>query len=71
MGDRIFEVLLYQDETGMWVAECPDVPGCVSQGETEDEAVENIKEALAGCLEARRENGLPERVVRRQIKISA
>ena len=41
-----FIVTLERDETGVIVAECPAIPGCVSQGKTEDEAVENIREAI-------------------------
>ena len=52
-------VTLERDETGMVVAECPSIPGCVSQGATEAEALENIREAIAGCLEARRANNMP------------
>jgi len=52
-------VTLERDETGMVVAECPSIPGCVSQGKTEDEALANIREAIAGCLEVRAEQGLP------------
>jgi predicted RNase H-like HicB family nuclease len=46
-------VTLDPDETGMIVAECPAIPGCVSQGRTESEALENIREAIIGCLDAR------------------
>jgi predicted RNase H-like HicB family nuclease len=46
-------VTLERDETGMVVAECPAIPGCVSQGRTEDEAIANIREAIAACVEAR------------------
>ena len=52
-------VTLERDETGMVVAECPAIPGCVSQGLTEEEALANIKEAIVGCLEVRAEEGLP------------
>ncbi|HQP38489.1 MAG TPA: type II toxin-antitoxin system HicB family antitoxin, partial [Polyangiaceae bacterium] len=52
-------VTLERDETGMIVAECPAIPGCVSQGRTEDEALANIREAVIGCLEVRAEEGLP------------
>ena len=44
---------------GGYIAECPDIPGCMSQGETEEEALENIQEAIELCLEVRREDGLP------------
>jgi predicted RNase H-like HicB family nuclease len=52
-------VTLDRDESGMIVAECPAIPGCISQGETEDAALANIREAIAGCLEARAEAGMP------------
>ena len=52
-------VTLERDESGMIVAECPAIPGCVSQGETEDEALANIREAILGCLEVRAEQGMP------------
>ena len=45
-----FTVTIDRDEDGVWVAECPAIPGCVSQGETKDEAVVNIREAIALCL---------------------
>ena len=48
-------VTLERDETGMVVAECPAIPGCVSQGKTEEEALTNIQEAIQACLEVRRE----------------
>jgi predicted RNase H-like HicB family nuclease len=52
-------VTLDRDEDGIWVAECPSIPGCVSQGKTKPEALKNIKEAVALCLEVRAERGLP------------
>jgi predicted RNase H-like HicB family nuclease len=52
-------VTLERDETGRVVAECPAIPGCVSEGATEDEALANIHEAVVGCLEVRAEAGLP------------
>jgi len=56
-------VTLDRDEDGMWVVECPSIPGCVSQGKTKSEALKNIKEAIALCLEVRAERGLPLTVV--------
>jgi predicted RNase H-like HicB family nuclease len=44
-------VTLYQDEDGWFVVECSAIPGCMSQGRTEEEAIENIKDAFAGCLQ--------------------
>ncbi|MDH4079536.1 MAG: type II toxin-antitoxin system HicB family antitoxin [Nitrospira sp.] len=49
-----YRVLLEQDEDGVYVAECPSLPGCVSQGNTREEAVANIKDAMAGYLESLR-----------------
>ncbi len=48
-----FPTVIYQDEDKMWIVECPAIPGCVSQGRTREEAMENIKEAIALCLEVR------------------
>ncbi len=62
-------VTLERDETGMIVAECPAIPGCISQGKTEDEAMENIREAIAACVEARAENGIPVTVSVREIEV--
>ena len=61
---------LERDETGVIVAECSAIPGCVSQGKTEDEAVENIREAIQACIEARAANGMPLTVVTREIEIA-
>jgi predicted RNase H-like HicB family nuclease len=52
-------VTLQRDETGMIVAECPAIPGCVSQGHTEEEALQNVQEAIRGCLEAGVAHGMP------------
>ena len=65
-----FLVNLERDETGMVVAECPAIPGCVSQGRTEQEAMENIREAIEGCLEARQANGMPLTVAIREIEVA-
>ena len=64
-----FIVNLERDETGMIVAECPAIPGCVSQGHPEDEALENIKEAITGCLETRQANGMPLTVSTREVEV--
>ena len=54
-----FTATLERDEDGVWIAECPSIPGCVSQGQTRDEALANVKEAIALCLEVRAEHGMP------------
>ncbi len=63
-------VTLERDETGMLVAECPAIPGCISQGKTEEEALANIREAIQACLEARVANGLPLTVAIRQVEVT-
>jgi predicted RNase H-like HicB family nuclease len=65
-----FNVTLDRDEDGVWVVECPSIPGCVSQGKTREEALENIAEAIALCLEVRAERGLPLTVETRQIEVA-
>jgi len=54
-----FTISIFQDEDGMFVAECPAIPGCVSQGKTKQEAEKNIREAIKECLEVRAEKGMP------------
>lgn len=67
----IFNITIERDEDGFWVVECPSIPGCVSQGETKTEAVENIKDAIKVCLEVRAEKGLPLTVETRQVEVAA
>jgi predicted RNase H-like HicB family nuclease len=62
-------VTLEQDETGMVVAQCPSIPGCVSQGTTESEALETVREAIAGCLEARKANNMPLTIAVREVEV--
>jgi len=50
-----FTVTIDRDEDGVWIVECPAIPGCVSQGKTREEALSNIKEAIQLCLEVRAE----------------
>jgi predicted RNase H-like HicB family nuclease len=54
-----FRVLIEQDEDGVFVAEVPSLPGCVSQGATRREAVQNVEEAIAAYLESLNERGEP------------
>ena len=65
-----FLITIDRDEDGVWVTECPSIPGCVSQGRTKDEAVANIQEAIQLCLEVRAEKGLPLTVETRQLQIA-
>lgn len=65
-----FTVTLDRDEDGVWVAECPAIPGCVSQGRTRDEALKNLDEAIRACLEVRAERGMPLTLETRQLEIA-
>ncbi len=62
-------VTLFQDEDGVFVAECPSIPGCVSQGKTEEEALENVRQAIRECLEVRAERGMPLTVTTREVEV--
>jgi predicted RNase H-like HicB family nuclease len=63
-------VTLERDETGIFVVECPSIPGCISQGKTEQEAIANIREAIVGCLETRAANGMPLTVDVREVEVN-
>jgi predicted RNase H-like HicB family nuclease len=64
-----FLITIYQDEDGMFIAECPSIPGCISQGKTEKEAEKNIQDAIRECLEVRAEKGMPLTIATRQIEV--
>jgi predicted RNase H-like HicB family nuclease len=53
------QVVIYRGEDGMWIAECPSLPGCISQGSDREEAVANVKEAIEAYVDALRDDGLP------------
>ena len=53
------QVLVYPGESGQWVAECPSLAGCISEGPTKEEALANIREAIEGFIEVLKEDGLP------------
>ena len=53
------QVLIFTDEDANWLAECPSLPGCVSQGGSRDETIANIKEAIGAYVEALEMDGLP------------
>ena len=54
-----YRVLIERDEDGIFIAECPALPGCISQGATRTEAIENIKDAISGYLESLRQHNEP------------
>lgn len=65
-----FAVTVDRDEDGVWVAECPAIPGCVSQGQSRDEALASIREAIKLCLEVRAERGMPLTVEMHQVEVT-
>lgn len=54
-----YRVTIQQDEDGVFVAECPSLPGCISQGKTRKEALSNIKDAIKGYLESLNKHNEP------------
>ena len=65
-----YTVTLERDESGIWVVECPVIPGCISQGSTREEALVNIREAIEACLEVRSESGLPATIETEQVEVA-
>ena len=53
------QVIIHPGEDGNWVAECPSLAGCISQGETREAAISNIREAIAEYIAALEDDGLP------------
>lgn len=64
-----FTVTIDCDEDGVWVVECPAIPGCVSQANTRDEAMKNIEDAIRLCLEVRSDQGMPLTVETKQVEV--
>ena len=63
-------ITLERDEDGVWIAECPTIPGCISQGGTKDEAAANIHEAILSCLAVRAEKGMPLTLETRLVEVA-
>jgi predicted RNase H-like HicB family nuclease len=53
------QIILYPGEDELWVVECPSLPGCISQGKTKNEAIDNIREAIREYIGALEEDNLP------------
>jgi predicted RNase H-like HicB family nuclease len=74
VGDEVtqmtFLITLQRDEDGVYVAECPAIPGCVSQGRTEHEATTNVEAAIRECLAVRAELGMPLLVETRTVDVA-
>jgi predicted RNase H-like HicB family nuclease len=66
-----FLVTLDRDEDGMWIVECPSIPGCVSQAQTRDEAIDNVRDAIHQCLIVRAERGMPLTVETHEVEVVA
>ena len=64
-----FVVTITQDEDGVFTAECPSIPGCVTQGRTSEAAAANVRAAIRECLEVRAEKGMPLTVMTRQVEV--
>ena len=58
MAEKLRQVIIYLGEDGFWVAECPSLPGCISQGQTRTEAITNIREAIEAYVAVLEEDGL-------------
>ena len=65
-----FTITTQQDEDGMYISECPSIPGCLSQGASEAEAVANIEDAIRECLAVRSEQGLPLTIRSREVEVA-
>ncbi|MFX4302961.1 type II toxin-antitoxin system HicB family antitoxin [Alicyclobacillus tolerans] len=63
-----YQVILHKCDDG-YTVECPEIPGCFSEGDTEEEALENIKEAIKGCLDAREQLGYEDRLIVKTIEV--
>jgi len=66
-----FLVTVDRDEDAVWVFECPSIPGCVSQGRTREEAIENVQNAIRECLIVRSERGMPLTIETREVEVVA
>jgi antitoxin HicB len=68
-----YRIVIERDEDGFFVAECPSLPGCISQGKTRSEALANIKDAISGYLESLRKHNepIPPSIQEEVVEISA
>ena len=64
-----FTITISRDEDGMFITECPSIPGCISQGKTEEEAQLNIQDAIKQTLDVRAELGMPLTISTKQIEV--
>jgi predicted RNase H-like HicB family nuclease len=66
-----FQVTVDRDEDGVWIVECPAIPGCVTQGATREQALANVQDAIRECLQVRAERGLPLTVETQLVEVVA
>ena len=66
-------ILIEQDEDGMFIAECPSLPGCISEGKSRKDALENIKDAISGYLESlkKHKEAIPPSIIEEVVEIYA
>ena len=65
-----FLVTIARDENGVYIAECPAIPGCVSQGQTKEEAEQSIQDAIRECLAVRRDLKMPPYLEVTQVEVA-
>lgn len=65
-----FTITITRDEDGVFISECPAIPGCISQGKTEAEAQQNIQDAIRQCLAVRNEMGMPLTIATKQVEVA-
>ena len=67
-----YRILIEQDEDGVFVAECPALPGCISEGKTRKQALENIQDAIRGYLESlkRHNEPIPPSIVEEVVEVT-
>ena len=62
-------VILEPSDEGGYTVFVPSLPGCISEGQTKDEALDNIRDAIRGCLQVRAENGMPLTIETCQVEV--
>lgn len=68
-----FRILIEQDEDGVFIATCPSLPGCVSQGKTRKEALDNVKDAIEGYLASLKKHNepIPQSIEEETVEVNA
>ena len=68
-----FRIIVEQEEDGVYVAQCPSLPGCISEGKTREEVMNNIKDAISGYLESLRKHNepIPPSIIEELVEVDA